>query len=100
MDHHYYSVPYRLLRRKVDVRITAATVESFHDGQRVAAHPRSHLNGGFSSPRGLDRSVILRLATCDWIRRHQVALISGATGTGKTYLATADGSYPKLTDRL
>jgi DNA replication protein DnaC len=83
----------------------------------------------FRSPRGLDRSVILRLATCDWIRRHQVVLISGATGTGKTYLACAlaqaacrqglssryfrlprlveelalaraDGSYPKLMDRL
>jgi DNA replication protein DnaC len=83
----------------------------------------------FRSPRGLDRSVILRLATCDWIRHHQVVLISGATGTGKTYLACAlaqaacrqglssryfrlprlveelalaraDGSYPKLMDRL
>ncbi|MCK5651697.1 MAG: ATP-binding protein, partial [Gemmatimonadetes bacterium] len=41
------------------------------------------------SPRGLDRSVILRLAGCDWIRNHQVVLITGATGTGKTYLACA-----------
>jgi DNA replication protein DnaC len=83
----------------------------------------------FRSPRGLDRSVILRLASCDWIRHHQVVLINGATGTGKTYLgcalaqaacrqglssryfrlprlveelalARADGSYPKLMDRL
>jgi len=49
VDHHYYSVPYRLLRQKVDVRITVATVEIFHDGQRVAAHPRSHRNGGFTT---------------------------------------------------
>jgi len=83
----------------------------------------------FRSPRGLDRSVILRLASCDWIQNHQVVLITGATGTGKTYLACAlaqaacrqglssryfrlprliddlararaDGSYPKLMDRL
>jgi DNA replication protein DnaC len=83
----------------------------------------------FRSPRGLDRSVILRLASCDWIQNHQVVLITGATGTGKTYLACAlaqaacrqglssryfrlprliddlararaDGSYPKLLDRL
>ena len=83
----------------------------------------------FRSPRGLDRSVVLRLATCEWIRHHQVVLISGATGTGKTYLgcalaqaacrqglssryfrlprlieelalARADGSYPKLMNRL
>lgn len=40
----------------------------------------------FKTPRGLDRSVILRLAGCDWIRQHQVVLIVGATGTGKTYL--------------
>ncbi len=43
----------------------------------------------FRSPRGLDRSYILRLAGCDWIRHHQVTLISGATGTGKTFLACA-----------
>lgn len=34
----------------------------------------------FRSPRGLDRSVILRLASCEWIRHHQVVLITGATG--------------------
>ena len=45
----------------------------------------------FKTPRGLDRSVVLRLAGCDWIRQHQVVLIVGATGTGKTYLACALG---------
>lgn len=45
----------------------------------------------FKTPRGLDRSVILRLAGCDWIRQHQVVLIVGATGTGKTYLGCALG---------
>jgi len=83
----------------------------------------------FRSPRGLDRSVVLRLASCEWIRHHQVVLVTGATGTGKTYLACAlaqaacrrglssryyrlsrlleelvlargDGSFPKVMDRL
>ena len=45
----------------------------------------------FKTPRGLDRSVMLRLAGCDWIRQHQVALIIGATGTGKTFIACALG---------
>ncbi len=40
VDHHYYSVPYRLVGEQVDVRITVATVECFHDHQRVASHPR------------------------------------------------------------
>ena len=43
----------------------------------------------FRGSRGLDRSVVLRLATCDWVRRYQNVLISGATGTGKSYLGCA-----------
>lgn len=41
------------------------------------------------APRGLDRSVVLRLGSADWVRAHQALLICGATGTGKTYLACA-----------
>lgn len=83
----------------------------------------------FRSARGLDRSLILRLGACQWIRDHETILVSGATGTGKSYLACAlahsacrngfstryfrfsrllgelalaraDGSYAKLLDRL
>jgi len=83
----------------------------------------------FRSPRGLDRSVILRLGACQWIHEHDNVMISGATGTGKSYLACAlghsacrhglttryyrfsrllgqlalaraDGSYVRLLDRL
>ena len=45
----------------------------------------------FRSRRGLDRSVLLRLAACQWIHEHDNVLISGATGTGKSYLACALG---------
>ena len=38
---HYYSVPHGLLRQEVEARITAATVEIFHRGRRVASHLRS-----------------------------------------------------------
>jgi DNA replication protein DnaC len=83
----------------------------------------------FRTPRGLDRSLVLSLASGQWIREHDNVLISGATGTGKSYLACAfghsacrhglstryfrfsrlladlalaraDGSYAKLLDRL
>jgi transposase len=40
VDGHYYSVPHRLARSEVDVRITARTVEIFAKGTRVAAHQR------------------------------------------------------------
>lgn len=42
---HYYSVPYRFARQQIEVRITAATVEAFHRGQRIAAHGRSLQKG-------------------------------------------------------
>lgn len=42
---HYYSVPYRFARQEVDVRFTAATVEIFHRGSRIAAHARSLFKG-------------------------------------------------------
>jgi len=35
---HYYSVPSKLIREIVDARITSATVEIFHKGQRIASH--------------------------------------------------------------
>lgn len=36
--HHFYSVPSKLIREIVDARITSATVEIFHKGQRIASH--------------------------------------------------------------
>jgi DNA replication protein DnaC len=46
-------------------------------------------NIDFHAPRGLDRGQITSLAGCDWIRNHRNVLISGATGTGKTFLLCA-----------
>ena len=43
----------------------------------------------FRHPRGLDKSMILSLGTCQWIRDHQNVIITGATGVGKSYLACA-----------
>ena len=41
IDRHYYSVPYQLAGQKLEARYTAATVEIFHGGKRVASHVRS-----------------------------------------------------------
>ena len=45
VDGHYYSVPCRLIRKKVDLRITQKIIECFHNGVRVASHPRSNVAG-------------------------------------------------------
>ena len=43
----------------------------------------------FKSTRGLDRSLIMKLAGCEWVASHLNVLITGATGVGKTWLACA-----------
>lgn len=39
--------------------------------------------------RNLDRHLIAALAGCDWVRHARTVLITGMTGTGKTWLACA-----------
>jgi transposase len=45
VDGHYYSVPYQLVKRHVDIRTTSSTVEIFHRGNRVASHLRCFTRG-------------------------------------------------------
>src|SRR5580693_5402472 len=83
----------------------------------------------YPARRELDKGIIRQLGTCKWVDEHQVVIVSGATGTGKTYvgcalaqqacrkgyramyrrasrffdelrLARADGSYPRLLARI
>ena len=43
----------------------------------------------YRHPRGLDKGVISRLSTCQWVAKHQNVIITGLTGVGKTYLSCA-----------
>lgn len=48
-DKHYYSVPYDLVGRELDLRATRNTVECLHHGKRVASHLRSRRPGRFTT---------------------------------------------------
>lgn len=45
IDKHYYSIPHRYLKESIDVRMTPATIECFHKGNRIAIHQRSYRPG-------------------------------------------------------
>jgi DNA replication protein DnaC len=49
--------------------------------------------------RGLDRALFARLATGEWIARRQDLLVTGKTGTGKSWLACALGHKACRDDR-
>ena len=49
VEHHFYSVPHRLVREQLDVRYTESIVECFFNRKRVASHPRSQLKGKHST---------------------------------------------------
>lgn len=46
----------------------------------------------YHAERNLDKNRILRYSECDWIQKLENMIITGATGTGKSYLASALGS--------
>ena len=52
-------------------------------------YPASLEDVDFSTPRGLNREVVLSLGTGGWIRDHHHLLITGPTGIGKSWLASA-----------
>jgi DNA replication protein DnaC len=44
-----------------------------------------------AAARGADRGMLRQFATCTWIAEHLNVLVTGATGVGKSYLASALG---------
>jgi len=45
----------------------------------------------YRHPRGLETSLMARLATCQWVRERHNVFITGPTGIGKTWLGCALG---------
>jgi transposase len=49
LERHYYSVPYQLVKRQLEARLSAHIVELFHRGRRAASHRRSFKPGGYTT---------------------------------------------------
>lgn len=45
----------------------------------------------YTEDRSLDKNQMIRFATCDFIKRKENMIITGATGVGKSYIASAIG---------
>lgn len=45
----------------------------------------------YSSDRNLDKNQMLRFSDCSWVREHRDIIITGATGSGKSFLGSALG---------
>lgn len=52
-------------------------------------YPASLEDVDFTTPRGLNRQQVLSLGTGAWIRDHHNLIITGPTGIGKSWLASA-----------
>ncbi len=64
--------------------------------ERLIANARFRYRASFeeidvSAQRNLDKNQLLRLSSCDWITKHQNIIIVGATGSGKSWIASALG---------
>lgn len=63
----------RRLQREAKLKIPSACIEDVD----------------YPAQRQLDKAAIRQLANCRWVQQAQTVAITGATGTGKTYLACA-----------
>jgi DNA replication protein DnaC len=65
--------------RRIQVRLRAASLKQSACMEDIDYDPT----------RGLSKSVMQTLSSCQWIREHQNVFLIGPTGTGKSYLASA-----------
>lgn len=63
----------------------------YHIQQDEQKHHASIAGADYSSGRKLNRDLIHRLATCEYIMEQRNIFVTGASGSGKSYLPCAFG---------
>lgn len=76
-----------LTDREVDVRETKRLQSRLKKAKLRQSASLEDID--FRQPRGLDKSLVIKLADCQWISKHQNLIVTGPTGAGKSYLACA-----------
>lgn len=79
-----------LLSREWDYRV-ARNIERLVKSASYRYNDASVAQIDYTLPRGLDRNQMERLASLEFIRKGDNLFITGYSGTGKSYLATALG---------
>ena len=87
-EQHWYSVPYQLVRKEVELRVTPACVEVLHGGRRVYSHPRSFEKGGAST---IDEHR--PKAHREYATRSPARLINWAQGVGPATLRLIESTF-------
>jgi len=49
LEKHYYSVPYQLIGKEIELRFTAERIACWHQGKQIALHVRSYKNGAHTT---------------------------------------------------
>ncbi|HDH05708.1 MAG TPA: IS21 family transposase [Nitrospirae bacterium] len=121
-DKHYYSVPHEIARECVDVYQINNILEIYHDGNHVCRHKKEPPNYRYTArnnrrlsrmigranfkpeqacienihydlSRGFAKTDMMQFKSKTWIENSHHVIITGPTGTGKTYIAEAIGLY-------
>jgi DNA replication protein DnaC len=77
----------------LEYELTLRRQKQFEARARIAKlrHSASVEDVNYHAPRGLDRTLFLKLSACDWIAERRNLLVTGASGLGKSWLACALG---------
>jgi hypothetical protein len=76
-----------IVDREWDARALASLQRRLHRSKLRQTACVEDIN--YRHPRGLDKSVMQKLATCRWVKAHENVILTGPTGVGKSWLACA-----------